>query len=90
MKRDEIVYLKDILESIEKIEEYIKGVDKKKFLKDMQLQDSITRRLEIIGEATKNPPTKFRNKHSEAEWKKIAGMRDILIHGYFGINLEWV
>ena len=84
------IYLSDVLESIEKIEEYMKGVGNKTFSKDTQLQDSVMRRLEIIGEAVKSIPSDFRSKHPEIEWKKVAGMRDVLIHSYFGVNLERV
>ncbi|MEM5792976.1 MAG: DUF86 domain-containing protein [Candidatus Aenigmatarchaeota archaeon] len=90
MKRDETVYLKDILESIERIEEYKRGINRKKFLENPQIQDSIIRRLEIIGEAVKNLSKGFREEHPQVEWKKISGTRDILIHSYFGVNLERV
>lgn len=84
------VYLDDILDSIEKIEEYTRGVDFEKFDSNSELQDAVVRRLEIIGEAVKNLPTETKNEHREIPWKQIAGMRDILIHEYAGVSLKRV
>lgn len=94
MTRDLNLYLQDILESIKLIEKYVEGVSKEKFLDknedNIQMKDAIVRRLEIIGEAVKNIPDDFREQYSEMPWKKIAGMRDFLIHEYFGILMERV
>jgi len=95
MKKEVIIFIQDISESIKKIEEYAKDINKKEFLNkedNVQIQDAIIRRLEIIGEAVKGLPVNFKKKYPDIPWKKIAGMRDILIHEYFGVNLErvWV
>ncbi|MEA3476198.1 MAG: DUF86 domain-containing protein [Candidatus Cloacimonadota bacterium] len=92
MKKEIQIFIEDILESIKKIEEYTYSMKKKEFLLNSQAQDSVIRRLEIIGEAVKNISQDFRNEYSDIPWKQIAGMRDVLIHGYFGVNMErvWV
>jgi uncharacterized protein with HEPN domain len=91
-KRNLKVYLDDILESIQQIEEYLDGVSEKEFYKDQVRQDAVLRRLEIIGEAVKQIPDGIRNNYKDVPWRKIAGMRDVIIHQYFGIMLSrvWV
>ncbi len=88
MTRDVRLYIEDVLDSIAKIERYTKDINENDFLADTQAQDSVLRRLEIIGEAVKNIPDDFRNKYPQIPWKRIAGLRDILIHEYFGVNLR--
>jgi len=88
MKRDVRVYLADILDAIQKIEEYTKERSEEDFCNNTQMQDAVLRRLEIIGEAVKHIPRKIRNEYPEVPWKQIAGMRDILTHEYFGVNLR--
>lgn len=88
MKRQPQVYLDHILESVKLIEEYTEGATGEDFLRSVKLQDLVIRRLEIIGEAVKRLPDNVKNANPEIPWKKIAGMRDILIHEYFGVDLK--
>jgi uncharacterized protein with HEPN domain len=87
MKKDPEVFLEHILQCIELIEEYTEGITKKQFLESIQLQDSIIRRIEIMGEAVKNIPKQAKDRYPDIAWKQIAAMRDILIHEYFGVDL---
>lgn len=91
MKKDPKVFIGHIVESIELIEAYSEKLTADSFKKDQALQDAIIRRLEIIGEAVKNIPASFRINYPEIPWKQMAGIRDILIHEYFDVdlNLTW-
>jgi uncharacterized protein with HEPN domain len=86
--RDSRLFLQDILESINLIEEYTQDLSQNEFSQNIQVQDAVIRRLESIGEATKNLPRSLRLQYPAVPWQQMAGMRDILIHGYFGANLN--
>jgi len=89
-KRKPDVYLQDIFESILQIEEYLDDVNENEFYRNSQKQDAVLRRLEIIGEAAKHISEEIRDKYDDVPWRRIAGMRDIIIHEYFGITLSMV
>jgi uncharacterized protein with HEPN domain len=88
MTRDVRVYVADILESIRLIEQYARGVSREDFMANTQVQDAVLRRLEIIGEAVKGIGDDVRSRYPTIPWKQIAGLRDVLIHTYFGVTLE--
>ena len=88
MKKEANIFLQHILDSIEKIEEFTLGLSKDGFIRSAKSQDAVIRRLEIIGEATKNLPKNFREEHNEVPWNEIAKTGDKLIRGYFGIDLS--
>lgn len=88
MPRDFKVYLEDILEAVRKIRSYTDGLSYETFCESSLVVDAVTRNLEIIGEAAKQVPDSIRAQAPEIPWKRIAGLRDILIHDYFGIDFE--
>ena len=85
-KRTETVYLADIIDSIERIQQYVDGVTQEEFAANLEKQDAVVRRLEIIGEAVKQISITTRTNHPAVPWRHMAGMRDMLIHQYFGIS----
>ncbi len=90
MKKEPLIFIEHIMDAIENIESYMKNVSKEMFSRNIQLQDAVVRRIEIIGEAVKNLSRDFTNKHQNIPWRDIAGMRDKLMHRYFGVDLEVV
>ena len=90
MKKDPVVFIRYIIESVEIIESYTSGVSRDEFLSSVQLQDSVIRRIEVIGESVKNLDAEMKDKYPDISWKRIAGMRDTLIHGYLGVDLKLI
>ena len=90
MKRNVGLFIEDIKESINDIENFSRGLNSEKFSKDKLRQSAIIRQLEIIGEAVKNIPNSFREKYPKIAWKDIAGFRDVLSHVYFGVSMDRV
>jgi uncharacterized protein with HEPN domain len=88
MKGD-LLYLRHILEAIEKIESYI-SVGRDVFMTTTHWQDAVIRQLEIIGEATKRLSQDLRSRQHEIPWRRFAGLRDVLIHDYMGVDLPAV
>lgn len=88
--KDDKVYIGHILEAIQTIEDYKKGLNLESFLKNKMASDAIIRELEIIGEASNNISEDFQNEHPDVPWRKIIGIRNTLIHEYFGVNLKIV
>lgn len=91
MTKDYLIFINHILESITIVEKHLKGVTKKEFLVNIEKQDAVIRRIGIIGEAVKNIPPNIRKSNPNIPWRNIAGMRDVVIHEYFDIdlNLAW-
>lgn len=77
--------LLDIQDAIDRVFEYVEGLDYNSFLNDQKTQDAVARNIEIIGEASRALPEEFREKADSIPWKDIVGMRNIVIHEYFGI-----
>lgn len=88
--RSDREFLEDIREAIRRAHMYVDGISYEQFLIDLKTQDALIRTLEIIGEATKRLSPEIRERHSAIPWKSMAGVRDKLIHDYFGVNFDIV
>lgn len=88
MRKDPRVHLTFISECIELLEKYLQDKTYESFVSDFQLQDAVIRRIELIGETVRNIPDDIKAKHQEIPWSRIAGMRNVLIHDYLGIDLK--
>ena len=89
-KRTDKEFLLDIQEAIRRIELYTKGLNYQDFSQKIEAQDAVVRNLEIIGEAVKNISSNLKGKYKDIQWREIAGMRDKIIHFYFGVNWDIV
>ncbi|MCW5922082.1 MAG: DUF86 domain-containing protein [Saprospiraceae bacterium] len=89
-KRSVKLFVQDIFECIEYLERYTNGISYAEFEVNIEKQDAVICRIEIIGEATKNLPTTLRNKYPHIPWKQMAGMRDVVTHDYSGVSLTRV
>jgi uncharacterized protein with HEPN domain len=87
-KRNVRLLLDDILSSIAKIERYVDAMDQEQFLDDEKTTDAVVRNIEIIGGATRQLPTEFTAAHPDIPWSQMAGLRNRIVHEYFGLDLE--
>jgi len=90
MKKEFLDYVEDIVEAMKDALEFVKGMEYDVFVKDRKTVYAVIRALEIIGEAVKNIPVQVKSRYSQIPWKDMAGMRDKVIHEYFGVDLKRV
>jgi len=90
MRRDYSLFLKDIIQAMEAIEKFVEGMEFEELVEDDKTSSAVIRKFEILGEAARNIPDWMREKYPLIPWKRMVGMRDRLIHGYFGIDYELV
>lgn len=87
-ERDQILYLEDILKSMERVAEYIQGLEFQKFREDYKTLDAVLRNFEIIGEASKNLTRDLKSNYPDVPWDDMYSLRNIVSHGYFGIDYK--
>ena len=87
-KRDPDLLVQDMLDCLRKIEFYTAGMDHAAFLDDVKTIDAVVRNLEVLGEAARQVPDDFASRHSDLPWRKIAGLRNRIVHDYFGLDIE--
>lgn len=85
-EREWFLFVKDMSQSLERIIEYTEGMNQKEFIRDQKTYDAVMRNLEIIGEAVKHIPNDIKKKYRQIEWVKLASLRNIVIHDYFGVD----
>ena len=88
MSRNITLYVKDILQNMLEAEEFLEGMSYEQFISDKRTLNAVLRSIEVIGEAAKNIPDEIRVKYPDIPWKEMAGMRDKVIHFYFGVDKE--
>jgi uncharacterized protein with HEPN domain len=89
-RREALDYLRDILEMMDKVKKFISDMPFNEFAQDEKTHFAVFRALEVIGEAAKQIPPSIRHRHPDVPWGRMGGMRDRLIHGYFGVDVEIV
>ena len=87
-KRDPLILVEDVRASITKIERYVAGLSHDQFITDDLRKDAVARNLEIIGEAVRQMPDDFKQAHANVPWPQIAGLRNRIVHDYFGLDWE--
>jgi len=86
--RDPLLFLEDIVSSCARVPRYTEGKTSEQFRTNEETFDAVCRNLELIGEAAKRVPDDLRSRHREIDWRRIAGLRDVLVHGYFALEPE--
>ena len=87
-KRSAVIFLDDIFQAIKKIEKYTNSLNYERFCSDEKTVDAVIRNMEIVGEASKNIPSELKDKFPKIPWKKMTGLRNIVAHEYFGVDLK--